>query len=67
MYKFVDKVAGTDLLSKMLKGGLEAKVAGHNRDEVFVTVAEGEEWADTDAWIRAIEDHYACVFDTTAE
>ena len=67
MYKFVDKVTGKDLLSKMLTGGLEATVAGHNKDEVFVTVVEGEEWADVDAWIRAIEEHYACVFDTTTE
>jgi len=51
----------------MLKGGLEAGVVGHLKDEVLVTVVEGEEWADTDAWIRAIEEHYACVFDTTTE
>ena len=66
-FKFVTDQVGADLLSKMLKGGLNATVAGHNKDEVFVAVVEGEEWADVDAWIRAIAEHYACVFDTTAE
>ncbi len=66
-FKFVGQVVDKDLLSKMLKGGLDATVAGHNKDEVFVTVVEGEEWTDEAAWIRAIEEHYTCVFDTTTE
>ena len=71
-HKFVDLEPGGALLSRMLKGGLNAEVIGSTfeqptNDEVFVTVVEGEEWTDMDAWIRAIEEHYACVFDTTAE
>ncbi len=67
LFRFVDTVPGGPLLQRMLKGGLNVKVAGHNHDEVFVTVNEGEEWVDEDAWVRAIEAHYACVFDDTTE
>ncbi|KKK79229.1 hypothetical protein LCGC14_2835630 [marine sediment metagenome] len=66
-YSFVGKNPGDALLSRMLKGGLDATVAGYREDEVFVTVVEGEEWADEDAWVRAIEEHYACVFDDATE
>jgi hypothetical protein len=63
-YAFVGKNPNGGLLSRMLKGGLDAKtVSMFNNDEVFVTVVEGEEWVDEDAWVRAIEEHYACVFD----
>ncbi len=66
LYRFVDTVPGGPLLERMLKGGLEAKVAGFNHDEVFVIVNDDEEWADVDAWVRAIEAHYACVFNDSA-
>ncbi len=64
-FKFVDTNVASGLVNRMIKGGLSATTSGI--DEVTVLVAEGEEWADTDAWIRAIEEHYACVFDDLAE
>ncbi len=62
-YQFVGKNPNGGLLSRMLKGGLEATAPGYDQDEVLVAVADEEVWADEDAWVRAIEEHYACVFD----
>jgi hypothetical protein len=59
-YTFVDTTPGGNLWNRMMTGGLNAIEAGY--DEVCVTVAEGEEWVDEDAWVHAIEEHYACVF-----
>ena len=61
LFKFVDHAPGGALLARMIKGGLSVSEAGP--DEVFVSVTEGEEWADEADWIRTIEGHYACVFD----
>ena len=66
-YRFVVKNPNGGLLSRMLKGGLEATAPGYDQDEVLVAVADEEVWADEDAWVRAIEEHYACVFDDTTE
>ncbi len=64
-YRFVDQVPGGPLLKRMLKGGLDAKMAESNGDEVFVTVNDDDVWVDESAWVRAIEAHYACVLDDT--
>ncbi len=64
-FKFVDTNVASGLVNRMIKGGLSATTSGI--DEVTVVVAEGEEWADEAAWVRAIEEHYACVFDDLAE
>ena len=69
-YRFVDQEVGGKLLARMLKGGLSASINPDDwphSDEVTVRVLEGEEWVDEDAWVRAIEAHYACVFDDAAE
>ena len=65
-YQFVPKVSGGDLLGRMLKGGLDAEVTGYWDDAVLVAVVDEEVWADEDAWVRAIEEHYACVFNDSA-
>lgn len=74
-YKFVDKTPGGNLKQRMLKGGLivwaatqdDAHTAAEADDEVWVIINDNEEWADEDAWVRAIEAHYSCVFDDAAE
>ena len=65
MFCFVDNEVNGELYAKMAKGGLNVSEGGH--DEVYVSVANGEEWADEDAWIRSVEAHYDCVFDGSRE
>ena len=66
LYRFVATEPDDTLLARMVDGGLNATEAD-GYDEVFVSLLSDKEWADEDAWIRAVEDRYVCVFDETVK